>query len=126
LTISIRTIRRTISPASRWHPHRGIETVTYVLYGNVEHGDSIGNSGAIMDGDVQCMTAGSGILHQEMPQKVKGDMRGLQLWVNLPFGKKMMDPRYRDIKYDTIPTVRTGDGITVNVVAGNFRKRKAL
>jgi redox-sensitive bicupin YhaK (pirin superfamily) len=104
-----------------WHPHRGIETVTYVLHGNVEHGDSIGNSGAIMDGDVQWMTAGSGILHQEMPQKVKGDMRGLQLWVNLPSGKKMMDPGYRDIKSETIPVVETKDGTVVRVVAGDFQ-----
>jgi redox-sensitive bicupin YhaK (pirin superfamily) len=103
-----------------WHPHRGIETVTYVLHGNVEHGDSIGNSGAITDGDVQWMTAGSGIVHQEMPQKTTGDMRGLQLWVNLPSGKKMMEPRYRDIKKDTIPVVQTRDDIVVRVIAGSF------
>lgn len=103
-----------------WHPHRGIETVTYVLHGDVEHGDSIGNRGAIGDGDVQWMTAGSGIVHQEMPQPTGGDMRGLQLWVNLPASMKMMDPRYRDIKADTIPVVIQETGIMVRVVAGNF------
>jgi redox-sensitive bicupin YhaK (pirin superfamily) len=107
-----------------WHPHGGIETVTYVLHGNVEHADSIGNSGAIMDGDVQWMTAGHGILHQEMPKKVKGDMRGLQLWVNLPSSKKLMNPRYRDIKMDTIPVVHTSDGATVRIVAGEFQNAK--
>ena len=103
-----------------WHPHRGIETVTYVLHGDVEHGDSIGNRGVIGDGDVQWMTAGSGIVHQEMPRRTGGDMRGLQLWVNLPASMKMMDPRYRDIKADTIPVV-TEEGITVRVIAGHFR-----
>jgi len=102
-----------------WHPHRGIETVTYVLHGDVEHGDSIGNRGAIADGDVQWMTAGSGIIHQEMPQATRGDMRGLQLWVNLPASMKMMDPRYRDIKAGTIPVV-THDGALVRVVAGSY------
>jgi redox-sensitive bicupin YhaK (pirin superfamily) len=107
-----------------WHPHRGIETVTYVLHGNVKHGDSIGNSGAILDGDVQWMTAGSGILHQEMPQKVKGDMRGLQLWVNLPSARKMMEPRYRDIKNNRIPVVKTDDGTVVRIVAGSFQNNR--
>lgn len=107
-----------------WHPHRGIETVTYVLHGNIEHGDSIGNRGAILDGDVQWMTAGSGILHQEMPQKINGDMRGLQLWVNLPSGKKMIKPRYRDIKKDTIPVVENEDGTIVRIVAGSFQNSK--
>lgn len=102
-----------------WHPHRGIETVTYVIHGDVEHGDSIGNKGAIGDGDVQWMTAGSGIVHQEMPQPARGDMRGLQLWVNLPAAMKMMDPRYRDIKAKTIPMVET-PGIQVRVVAGEY------
>jgi len=104
-----------------WHPHRGIETVTYVLHGDIEHGDSIGNRGAIGDGDVQWMTAGSGIVHQEMPQSISGDMRGLQLWVNLPASMKMMDPRYRDIKADTIPLVTQGEGVKVRVIAGNYQ-----
>ena len=103
-----------------WHPHRGIETVTYVLHGDVEHGDSIGNHGAIGDGDVQWMTAGSGIIHQEMPNKVSGDMRGLQLWVNLPASHKMMDPRYRDIPSDSIPKVKAGNGVQVGVIAGDY------
>jgi len=106
-----------------WHPHRGIETVTYVLHGDVEHGDSIGNRGAIGDGDVQWMTAGSGIVHQEMPQPTVGDMRGLQLWVNLPASMKMMDPRYRDIKAETIPVVTPETGIRVRVIAGNYGGR---
>lgn len=107
-----------------WHPHRGIETVTYVLHGNIQHGDSIGNSGAITDGDIQWMTAGSGIMHQEMPQKVSGDMRGLQLWVNLPSVKKMMEPRYRDINRDTIPEVVEKDGTVVRIIAGVFRSTR--
>jgi len=105
-----------------WHPHRGIETVTYVLHGDVEHGDSIGNRGSIGDGDVQWMTAGSGIVHQEMPQPTRGDMRGLQLWVNLPASMKMMDPRYRDVKADTIPLI-TENGTRVRVIAGNYGGR---
>ena len=104
-----------------WHPHRGIETVTYVLHGDVEHGDSIGNRGSIKDGDVQWMTAGSGIVHQEMPQPISGQMRGLQLWVNLPASMKMMDPRYRDIKADTIPVVTQEAGNRVRVVAGSYQ-----
>ncbi|MDF1526596.1 MAG: pirin family protein [bacterium] len=103
-----------------WHPHRGIETVTYVLHGDVEHGDSIGNRGSIKDGDVQWMTAGSGIVHQEMPRATSGQMRGLQLWVNLPASMKMMDPRYRDIKADTIPVVTQETGSRVRVVAGTY------
>src|SRR5512143_821241 len=89
-----------------WHPHRGIETITYILDGKVEHGDSMGNQGVIGPGDVQWMTAGSGIIHQEMP---KGDghgrMGGFQLWANLPASHKMMDPRYRDVKNSEIPEV---------------------
>ena len=103
-----------------WHPHRGIETVTYVLDGVVEHGDSIGNRGAIRSGDVQWMTAGSGIIHQEMPQAMRGDFRGLQLWVNLPRSHKMMVPRYRGIEAAEIPACRLGDGTVVKVVAGCF------
>jgi redox-sensitive bicupin YhaK (pirin superfamily) len=103
-----------------WHPHRGIETVTYVISGRVDHGDSLGNAGAIGSGDVQWMTAGSGIVHQEMPERWTGDMRGLQLWVNLPADQKMMGPRYRDIAASSIPEVAAGKGITVKVIAGSF------
>ncbi|UCF88168.1 MAG: pirin family protein [bacterium] len=103
-----------------WHPHRGIETVTYVLHGDVQHGDSIGNRGAIGDGDVQWMTAGSGIVHQEMPRPTRGDMRGLQLWINLPASRKMMDPRYRDIRSDMIPVIESEEGVTVKIIAGHY------
>lgn len=101
-----------------WHPHRGIETVTYMLSGEVEHGDSLGNEGVIRSGDVQWMTAGGGIIHQEMPRRVDGRMRGFQLWVNLPPSHKMMPPRYQEIKADAIPEVRPQDGVTVKVIAG--------
>jgi len=104
-----------------WHPHRGIETVTYVVKGLVEHGDSIGNRGTIGSGDVQWMTAGSGIVHQEMPQARRGDWRGLQLWVNLPASHKMMPPRYRDVLRDSIPEVEGDPGATVKVIAGRYR-----
>ena len=107
-----------------WHPHRGIETVTYVLRGEVDHGDSIGNRGAIGAGDVQWMTAGSGIVHQEMPQRFPGDFRGLQLWVNLPASHKMMSPRYRDVPAGTIPEVEADGGATVKVIAGRFAGRE--
>lgn len=104
-----------------WHPHRGIETITYVLHGNVEHGDSMGNSGVISEGDVQWMTAGSGIIHQEMP---KGDSRGLlwgfQLWANLPAKDKMMEPRYREVKAAAIPVVERDDGTRVRVICGEY------
>ncbi len=103
-----------------WHPHRGIETVTYVIRGEVEHGDSIGNTGEIGDGDVQWMTAGSGIVHQEMPHRIEGDMRGLQLWVNLPASHKMMEPRYRDVPAGTIPECRLDDGSVIKVIAGRY------
>jgi quercetin 2,3-dioxygenase len=103
-----------------WHPHRGIETVTYMLSGRVEHGDSLGNKGVIGTGDVQWMTAGSGIIHQEMPERSDGWMRGLQLWVNLPAANKMMDPRYRDVAASTIPEVVLADGIKVKVIAGEI------
>ena len=94
-----------------WHPHRGIETITYVLDGDVEHGDSMGNKGNISAGDVQWMTAGSGIIHQEMPKgNRKGEMFGFQLWANLPAHAKMMDPRYRGIKQNEIPLITTQDG----------------
>jgi len=86
-----------------WHPHRGIETVTYMLRGEVEHGDSLGNAGLIGPGQVQWMTAGSGIIHQEMPKPIQGRMGGFQLWVNLPRSRKMTDPRYRDVPAEDIP-----------------------
>ncbi len=103
-----------------WHPHRGIETITYVLHGEVEHGDSMGNKGVIHSGDIQWMTAGSGIIHQEMPIGTKdGRMWGFQLWANLPASQKMMDPRYRDVKSDQIPEVLLDNGVNVKVVSGN-------
>jgi len=102
-----------------WHPHRGMETITYVLEGDVEHSDSLGNSGVISSGDIQWMTAGSGIVHQEMPQgDRKGRMFGFQLWSNLPRKEKMMDPRYQEVKAAQIPSVKTASGATVRVVAG--------
>ena len=100
-----------------WHPHRGMETVTYMWTGEVEHGDSIGNKGVIKSGDVQWMTAGSGIIHQEMPQKYDGLMQGFQLWVNLPAKKKMMDPKYRGIESEQIPMVQK-NGVKIKVIAG--------
>ncbi len=102
-----------------WHPHRGIETITYVLAGDVEHGDSMGNRGVISSGDVQWMTAGSGIIHQEMPKGDReGRMWGFQLWANLPASDKMMDPRYQEVKRADIPVVTTSGGATVRVICG--------
>ena len=101
-----------------WHPHRGIETVTYMLSGKVEHGDSLGNEGVISAGDVQWMSAGSGIVHQEMPQRADDHLRGFQLWANLPAASKMMDPRYRDVPADTIPEVSPHNGLKIKVIAG--------
>ena len=102
-----------------WHPHRGIETITYVLEGLVEHGDSMGNKGVIGAGDVQWMTAGSGIIHQEMPQKSPtGTMWGFQFWANLPAAQKMMPPRYRDVKAADIPLATLGNGVTAKVISG--------
>jgi len=101
-----------------WHPHRGIETVTYMLEGTVEHGDSMGHSGNVDAGGVQWMTAGSGIVHQEMPKPVNGRMGGFQLWVNLPRAQKMMAPRYQEIKADEIPLVTLPGGARVRVVCG--------
>ncbi len=102
-----------------WHPHRGIETITYMLRGDVEHGDSLGNAGVIRSGDVQWMTAGSGIVHQEMPKGDKqGYMWGFQLWANLPASRKMMDPRYRDVKTDQIPAVSMGNGSVLKIICG--------
>jgi len=102
-----------------WHPHRGIETITYVLSGDVEHGDSLGNKGMISSGDVQWMTAGSGIIHQEMPKgDENGRMYGFQLWANLPSGEKMMDPRYRDIASKQIPEVKLPNETTIKIISG--------
>ncbi|RNC67537.1 MAG: pirin family protein [Desulfuromonadales bacterium] len=102
-----------------WHPHRGIETITYVLEGLVEHGDSMGNKGTIGAGDVQWMTAGSGIIHQEMPQmSPTGTMWGFQFWANLPASQKMMPPRYRDVPAATIPEAVLDSGVRVKVVSG--------
>src|SRR5262245_41135222 len=105
-----------------WHPHRGIETITYVLAGTVEHGDSIGNRGVIAKGGIQWMTAGSGIIHQEMPKgDAKGRMYGFQLWANLPAAHKMSAPRYQEVKSAEIPVVTDEDGTKVRVVCGRFR-----
>jgi quercetin 2,3-dioxygenase len=104
-----------------WHPHRGIETITYVLAGTVDHGDSLGNRGTLGAGDVQWMTAGSGILHQEMPKgDARGRMHGFQLWANLPSSLKMTAPRYQDITASGIPEVIDDDGTRVRVIIGDF------
>jgi redox-sensitive bicupin YhaK (pirin superfamily) len=104
-----------------WHPHRGIETITYVLAGSVEHGDSLGNKGKMGAGDVQWMTAGRGIMHQEMPQgDAQGRMHGFQLWANLPSSLKMTAPRYQDIPATAIPEVVDDDGTRVRVITGDF------
>ncbi len=108
-----------------WHPHRGIETITYVLAGTVEHGDSMGNRGAIAAGDVQWMTAGSGIIHQEMPKGDQaGRMHGFQLWANLPSSLKMTTPRYQEVKAGEIPEAADDDGSRIRVVCGNYRGTK--
>jgi len=108
-----------------WHPHRGIETITYVLAGSVDHGDSLGNRGNLGAGDVQWMTAGRGIMHQEMPRgDSKGRMHGFQLWANLPSSLKMTAPRYQDIPAATIPEVVDDDGTRVRVVCGDFWGRR--
>ncbi len=108
-----------------WHPHRGIETITYVLAGTVEHGDSLGNRGAMGAGDVQWMTAGSGILHQEMPKgDPQGRMHGFQLWANLPASLKMTAPRYQDVQAADIPEIIDDDGTAVRVVCGEFWGKK--
>ncbi len=104
-----------------WHPHRGIETVTYVLAGTVEHGDSLGNRDTIAAGDIQWMTAGSGIVHQEMPQgDAVGRMHGFQLWANLPSSLKMTPPRYQGIRSADIPVVTEDDGTQARIVCGSF------
>jgi len=108
-----------------WHPHRGIETITYVIRGDVEHGDSMGNKGVISSGDTQWMTAGSGIIHQEMPQgDPEGRMEGFQLWANLPKSHKMMDPRYRDVKRSQVPEIRTESGATIKIICGRVGKHQ--
>ena len=104
-----------------WHPHRGIETITYVLNGSVEHGDSLGNTGTLGAGSVQWMTAGSGILHQEMPKgNAQGQMHGFQLWANLPSSLKMTAPRYQDVEAQDIPVITDDDGTQVRVIVGEF------
>jgi redox-sensitive bicupin YhaK (pirin superfamily) len=108
-----------------WHPHRGIETITYVLAGEVDHGDSLGNKGVLGAGDVKWMTAGSGIMHQEMPRgDAQGRMHGFQLWANLPRSLKMTAPRYQDIKAKDVPEVIDDDGTKVRVVTGDFWGKK--
>ncbi len=107
-------------PGFPWHPHRGIETVTYMFEGKVTHGDSMGNSGVIGTGDIQWMTAGSGIIHQEMPEPVNGRMGGFQLWVNLPKSRKMMEPRYQEVKYRQVPAATPAPGVSVKVISGEL------
>jgi len=104
-----------------WHPHRGIETITYLLEGSVEHGDSLGNGGLISHGDVQWMTAGSGIIHQEMPHgDLQGNLAGFQLWLNLPARRKMIPPAYRGLTADQIPVVICADSVQVRIIAGTI------
>ncbi len=105
-----------------WHPHRGIETVTYMREGLIMHKDSLGNSGALSEGDIQWMTAGSGIIHEEMPQQTKGKLSGFQLWVNLPRVSKLIDPRYQDIHASSIPVINEEDGTQVRVLAGHYKE----
>lgn len=107
-----------------WHPHRGIETVTYMLEGLVKHEDSIGNSGILNGGDIQWMTAGGGIIHQEMPQVSEGKLAGFQLWVNLPKSHKLIDPRYQDITASKVPKIVLEDGVKIRVLAGEYNKTK--
>jgi len=103
-----------------WHPHRGIETITYMIEGEVKHEDSLGNAGTIETGDVQWMTAGSGIVHQEMPHRSDGRMMGFQLWANLPHSNKMMHPRYQDVKASEIPEIVTESGAKVRIICGKI------
>lgn len=103
-----------------WHPHRGIETITYMVEGAVEHADSIGNKGVISSGDIQWMSAGSGIIHQEMPKPYDGTMRGFQLWVNIPSAYKMKAPDYQEFTSEKIPVADAGSNIKVKVIAGEF------
>ena len=109
-----------------WHPHRGIETITYVLSGSVDHGDSLGNTGQLHSGDVQWMTAGSGILHQEMPKgDAQGQMHGFQLWANLPSSLKMTAPRYQDIQGAELPELLEDDGTTIKIIIGDYRGKQS-
>lgn len=103
-----------------WHPHRGIETVTYMLEGRVEHGDSLDHKGSVEAGGVQWMTAGSGIIHQEMPKPVAGRMGGFQLWVNLPRSHKMIDPRYQEVAAPGIPRIFPQEGVSIRVICGTM------
>jgi redox-sensitive bicupin YhaK (pirin superfamily) len=107
-----------------FHPHRGIETVTYMISGEVEHEDSLGHRGVIGPGDVQWMTAGSGILHQEMPRRTKGELHGFQLWVNLPRASKMMPPRYRELRAGDIPLIPIEQGVEVKLISGALEGRQ--
>ena len=108
-------------PGFPWHPHRGIETITYMLEGSAEHGDSLGNSGTIHKGEVQWMTAGSGIIHQEMPKPdEKGRMYGFQLWTNLPASQKMSPPRYRDLRAEDMPIYEHESGTAVKIICGKY------
>ena len=108
-----------------WHPHRGIETITYILSGTVEHGDSLGNQGSLGAGDIQWMTAGRGILHQEMPKgDANGQMHGFQLWANLPAAHKMTAPRYQDVQATDIPEITDDDGTKARVICGTFWGQK--
>jgi len=112
-------------PGFPWHPHRGIETITYMIRGTAEHGDSLGNEGVIGPGDIQWMTAGNGIIHQEMPKGAKdGCMGGFQLWANLPASQKMMDPRYRDVKKADIPEVELPGGVMARIICGTVGKAR--
>lgn len=111
-------------PGFPLHPHRGIETVTYMLEGHVDHRDSLGNAGSIHAGDMQWMTAGRGIMHEEMPQPLNGKMEGFQLWVNLPAALKMTQPRYQDVVSKNIPEIKREDGITIRVIAGRVGQVK--
>jgi hypothetical protein len=112
-------------PGFPWHPHRGIETITYMLRGEVEHGDSLGNKGVIYPGDVQWMTAGSGIIHQEMPKGDKdGFMGGFQLWANLPAVEKMTDPKYRNVNDEQIPAIITNEGVRIRIISGKVNSVK--
>jgi len=107
-----------------WHPHRGIETITYVLSGSVDHEDSLGNAGSLTDGDLQWMTAGSGILHQEMPKgNLSGQMHGFQLWANLPSSLKMTQPRYQDIQGKDLPLLLEDNGTRIKVIIGDYKGR---
>jgi redox-sensitive bicupin YhaK (pirin superfamily) len=109
-------------PGFPWHPHRGIETITYMLEGEVEHGDSLSNKGVISPGDVQWMTAGSGIIHQEMPKgDINGLMGGFQLWANLPTKQKMTEPKYRDVKQKQIPVIKTPEGAEIKIICGRYK-----